>query len=132
MLSRYKDARPKNKGKKCFHVCQVFRNFFREGAPNFNIFLRVVFSDRIILKHIENKKDSRGYEGMPPRKMFENLHTVKTVLVLFEQFLGKFCLNFLPPNLSVSPNTMHFVFVHFRLLVLRAFKAYCYRKGSKS
>ena len=31
------------------------------------------------------------------------------ILALFEQFLGKFCLKFLPLNLSVSPNMMHFV-----------------------
>ena len=46
---------------------------------------------------------------MLPRKIFENLHTVVAILALFEQFLGKFCLNILPLNLSVSPNTMHFV-----------------------
>ena len=46
---------------------------------------------------------------MLPRKFFENLHTVVAILVFFEQFLRKFCLNFLPPNLSVSPNRMHFV-----------------------
>ena len=27
---------------------------------------------------------------MPPWKIFENLHTVVAILVLFEQFLGKF------------------------------------------
>ena len=47
--------------------------------------------------------------GMFPRKSFENLRTVVALLVLFEQFLGKFCYNFLPRNLSVSPNMMHFV-----------------------
>ena len=43
------------------------------------------------------------------RKIFEILHTVMAILVLFEQFLRKFCLNFLPLNLSGSPNMMHFV-----------------------
>ena len=43
------------------------------------------------------------------RKFFENLHTVVIILVLFKQLLGKFCLNFLPLNLNVSPNMMHFV-----------------------
>ena len=47
--------------------------------------------------------------GMLLRKIFENLHTAVALLVLFEQVLGKFCLNFLPINLSVSPNMMHFV-----------------------
>ena len=46
---------------------------------------------------------------MLPQKIFEILHTVVAILVLFEQFLGKFCVNFLPLNLSVSPNMMHFV-----------------------
>ena len=46
---------------------------------------------------------------MLPQKIFENLHTVVAILALSEQFLGKFCQNFLPLNLSVSPNMMHFV-----------------------
>ena len=45
---------------------------------------------------------------MLPRKNFENYHTEVAILALFEQCLGKFCLNFLSPNLSVSPNMMHF------------------------
>ena len=44
-----------------------------------------------------------------PREIFENLHSVVAILALFDQFLGKFCLNFLPLNLSVSSNMMHFV-----------------------
>ena len=31
---------------------------------------------------------------MLPRKFFENLQTAVTILALFEQFFGKFCLNF--------------------------------------
>ena len=46
---------------------------------------------------------------MLPQKIFENFYTVVVILVLFEQFLGKFWLNFLPLNRSVSPNMMHFV-----------------------
>ena len=46
---------------------------------------------------------------MLPRKVFENLHTVVVILALFKQFSGKFCLNFLTLNLSLSPNMMHFV-----------------------
>ena len=57
---------------------------------------------------------------MLPPNFFFNLHTVVAILVLFEQFLGKLCLNFLPLNLSVLPNMMHFVcMLHFRLCVLR-------------
>ena len=161
---------------KCFHVCDaptVFRNFFREGAPNFDIFSRAVFLAELfwsILRiknkkclfhrkfrlpkfenrglqnrkhpltvpllwelHCRNRKRLRNYDfsnfgnqnfrwnrhfakntlersrGMLPRKIFKKWHTVVAMLVLFEQFLGKFCLKFLPLNLSVSPNMMHFV-----------------------
>ena len=50
-----------------------------------------------------------GSGGMLPRKIFENLHTVMAILVLFEQFSGKVCLYFWPLILSASPNIMHFV-----------------------
>ena len=100
--------RRKKPFEKCFRVCGVFKKFFREGAPNFVIFSSVVFF-RQILNKTENEKGSKGVRGHALRKIFENLHTVVAILVLFEQFLGKFCLNFLPLNLSVSPNTMHFV-----------------------
>ena len=46
---------------------------------------------------------------MLPRKFFENLHTVVTILVLFEQVLGKICFKFFPLILSVAPIMMHFV-----------------------
>ena len=45
---------------------------------------------------------------MLPQKIFGIFHTVVAILVFFEQFLGKLCLNFLFLNLSVSPNRMHF------------------------
>ena len=89
------------------------QEFFREGAPNFDIPLSVPvgFPGRIILKHIENEKGSRG---MLPRKIFENLHTVEAILVLFEQFLGKFCINFLLLHLNVLPNMISCIlFMHF-------------------
>ena len=66
------------------------------------------------------KKALGGSEGMLRWKVFENLHSVVAILVLFEQFLGKFCLNFLPLNLSVLPNTMHFV----RAFSIRPLRAY--------
>ena len=50
-----------------------------------------------------------GGPGASSRKTLKNLHTVVAILVLFEQFLRKFCLNFLPLNLSVSQNITHFV-----------------------
>ena len=46
---------------------------------------------------------------MLPWEIFENLHAVRTIVVLFENFSGKFCSNFFTSILSVSPNTMHFV-----------------------
>ena len=92
-----------------FSCLRRIQKFFRKRKLNFNIFSSPVFSGKIILKHIENKKDSRGSGGMLPRKVFENLHTVVAILVLFEQFSDKFCLNILPLILSVSPNMTHFV-----------------------
>ena len=50
-----------------------------------------------------------GSGGILPWKIFENLHSVVAISVFFEQFLGKLYLIFLPLNLSVSPNMMHFV-----------------------
>ena len=92
MLTKYKNVRPKKYFAKCFHI-----------------FSSVDIFGRIILKHNENEKGPRGVRGDVPRKIFENLHTVVAILVLFEQFVGKFCLNFLPLNMSVSPNMTHFV-----------------------
>ena len=70
MLTKYKDVRTKKGVNKpfeeCFYVCGVFRNFFRVGALNFDVFLSVFFSGRILLKHIENKKGLRGSGGMLP------------------------------------------------------------------
>ena len=46
---------------------------------------------------------------MLPRKIFGNLDAVMAILMLFEQFSGKFCLKFLTLILSALPNMMHFV-----------------------
>ena len=46
---------------------------------------------------------------MLPRKNFEKEHTVMAILVLFEQFSGKFCLYIWLLILSASPNMTHFV-----------------------
>ena len=46
---------------------------------------------------------------MLPRKFFETSHAVIAILVIFEQFPRKFCLNFLTLILSASPKMMHFV-----------------------
>ena len=66
------------------------QNFFKEGAPNFDIFSSVVFSGRINLKPVEEyKKGSRGSGGMLQRKSFENSCTVMAILVHFEQLSDK-------------------------------------------
>ena len=39
---------------------------------------------------------------MLSRIIFENSRTVTAILMLFEQFLSKFCLHFLPLILSAS------------------------------
>ena len=55
MLNKYKDVKPQkgvNKPfEKCFHVCGIFRILFRERTPHFDIFSRVFFSGKSILKH---------------------------------------------------------------------------------
>ena len=45
---------------------------------------------------------------MLPWKIFENFHAGMAILMLFEYFLARFCLNFLALLLSASPNMMHF------------------------
>ena len=46
---------------------------------------------------------------MLPREIFEILHAVMAILVLFQHFSGKLCLKFLTLNLSTPPNMVHFV-----------------------
>ena len=46
---------------------------------------------------------------MLPREIFEILHDVMAILVLFEHFSGKLCLKLLTLVLSTSPSMMHFV-----------------------
>ena len=70
---------------------------------------------------------------MLPRKIFENLHAVMVILVLFEEFSGKVCLYFWPLTLSASSNMMHFVStILIRLCMLKATKVYCHKQGCKS
>ena len=111
MLTKYKEVRPKkgvNKPfEKCFHVWDVFRNFFRDTQFRL-IFKRSFFAD-LFQSIVRMRKAVGGSGGMLPRKFSEILHAVGAILVLFEQVLGKFCLNFLSLILSVAPNMMHFV-----------------------
>ena len=47
---------------------------------------------------------------MLPWIILENIHTVMTIFVLFEQFSREFCLNVSSLILSASPmNIMHFI-----------------------
>ena len=55
------------------------------------------------------------------KNIFENLHAVMAILVLFEKFSATFCLIFMALLLSTSPNMMHFVRTFsIRLCVLKA------------
>ena len=73
MLTKYKDIRPKKDVKSplknVFMSVAYSKIFSKVGAPNFDVFSRVVFSGKIILKHLEIKKGSRGFRGhVPPEK----------------------------------------------------------------
>ena len=95
MLTKYKEIRPKK------DVKSPLKNVFMSAAyseifsgmvhQNFDIFSSAVFFGRIILKHLENQKGFRRSGGMLHQKIFENLHTAVAILILFKQFLGKFC-----------------------------------------
>ena len=67
---------------------------------------------------------------MLPRKFLKNLHTVVAIIALFEQFLGKFCLLFLPPKSECLTKYDAFCSHIFDYMCLER-KAYCYQKGSK-
>ena len=62
---------------------------------------------------------------MLPRKNIQNLQAVMAILVLFEQFSRKFCLNFLTLILSALPNMMHFVIT---LWIMHTFDYACLRR----
>ena len=74
--------------------CQErIQNFFQEFS---SFFSSAFFPADLILSNFSAKKDSRGSEGMLPRKILENLQTAMAILVLFQQFLRKVCHNFGP------------------------------------
>ena len=79
-----------------FLVRGVFRNFFRKEHQIFSLFQAQFFPTELFLSKLSNKINSGGFGGMIFRKIFENLHTVMAILVLFEQFSGKF-LNYFAP-----------------------------------
>ena len=67
MLTKCKDVRHKkdvkSSLKNVFMSVAYSEKFSGEGAPNFGIFSSIVFPGKIILKHLENEKGSRGVRG---------------------------------------------------------------------
>ena len=92
-----------------FHVTRAFTNFSGRGHQISHFFKRSFFTAANFKRLKWQKTTVGGSGGMLPRKMFENLHTVIAILVLFEQFSGKVCSYFSSLTLSASPNMMHFV-----------------------
>ena len=72
------------------------QKFFEGGGINFRHFFQVYFSGRVNSKHLRCQKRLFGSGGMLPRKIFENSHTAKAILVLFKQLLSKVCHVFDP------------------------------------
>ena len=68
---------------------------------------------------------------MLPQKMFKNLHAVMAILVIFEQFLGKFCVNFLNLILSTCFAKHDAFYWHIFDYACLGRNTYCYRRGSK-
>ena len=109
MLPKYQYVNTQKKREKPFK--KGFHEFFSGRGHQILLFFQVCvcfFFFGIILKLIGNKKGSRGPGGMLTQEIFENLHTVVTILPLFNQLLDRF-FKFFPLNLSVSSNIMHFV-----------------------
>ena len=80
-------------------MCSCLRRiqkFFQEGAPKFDIFKRSFFPAELFWSIFTMKKAPGGSGCVLPRKNFDNLLTLVAILVLFEQFSGKFCLIFSP------------------------------------
>ena len=62
-----------NKPFENFSCLRRNQKFFKEGAPNFDIFSSVVFSCRSNLKQVEEQKWLQRVRGHASRKFFENL-----------------------------------------------------------
>ena len=54
---------------------------------------------------------------MLPREIFEILHVVMAILVLFQHFSGKLCLNFLTLNLSTFCSHILWCILFFFILI---------------
>ena len=74
----------------------AYSAFFQGGVPIFVTFQAQFFSAELILSNLRTKIDSRGSGGMMPQKIFENLHTVMVILLLFKLYLRKVCHIFGP------------------------------------
>ena len=70
MLTKYKDVGPRKGVYKPFKIMFLclrrIQKLFQGGSTYFDVFSSVVFSGRIMLKYIENKKSLRGSGGMLP------------------------------------------------------------------
>ena len=71
-----------------------------------------------------------GSGSMLPWKIFENLHTAVAILLLFEQFFGKFCFKFFASKLKFFTKYDAFYLYIFDYACLGR-KSYCCRKGLK-
>ena len=67
---------------------------------------------------------------MLPRKISENLHIAMVILVFFEQFLGTFCLTFLPLVLMCFAKKDAFC-LHISIHACLRRETYRYRRDSK-
>ena len=94
MLTKYKNIRPEKDVKgplRNIFMSAAYSEFFQWGGTKFLHIFKRIFFERIFLKHIENKIGCGRSGGVLPLKIFKNLLTVVTILVLFEQFLRNFC-----------------------------------------
>ena len=72
------------------------QNFFQGEDTKFRHFFMRSFSPaELILSNLSNKNESKGSEGMLPRKIFVILHTAMVILVLLNKFPANFVFMFL-------------------------------------
>ena len=117
---------------------KLFKNVSCKGRYSEFFFRRVegdnghFFRQSYFEEKSRNKNSFRGYEGMLPRKCFENLGSVLVILVLFVHFVMKIPFKIFTPNFESSTKydaMARFVYI-FRFMLARR-KDYFYRKGSK-
>ena len=69
-----------------------WETFLGRGIEFRHFFKLSFFPAELILKNLSNKNDSRGPGAYSLRKVLKICITVMVILVLFEQFSGKFCV----------------------------------------